>query len=160
MEEESELTETSRLHCLDCIVLWYHALFSFSLLELSMEGAWHCFVSPECISPPAVLLRSSAVGTGLHCLILDCLVATLWHPELRRVVGLRLCSGMNWSPLAGPLCSTLLAVSQRGGLARLFLQCNVTWKWFPQKKFIRLQLFRNLDCAKQPRQLINKNPLW
>lgn len=115
-----------------CIVLWYNALFSFSLLELSMEGAWHRFVYPECISPPAVLLRSSAVGAGLNCLILDRLVAKLWNPELRRVVGLRLCSEMNWSPWAGPLSSTLLAVNQRGGLALLFLQCNVTWKWFPQ----------------------------
>lgn len=136
-----------------------YALFSFSLLELSMEGAWHRFVSPECTSPPAVLPRSSAVGTGLNCLILDCLVAKLWNPELRRVVGLRLCSGMNWSPWAGPLSSTLLTVSQRGSLARLFLQCNVTWKWFPQKSSFAFNFSGPIDCAKQPRQLINKNPL-
>lgn len=124
------LTEDCWLMPSSCYLIIQCLAFSFGLLELSLKGVWHRFVCQECNFPPAVWLMSQAVGSGLNCLIPPLLMAKLLKPKLTRVLGLRLCMGMNGGLSASLLSSTLPIVSQRRDLAHLLLQCNLMWKWF------------------------------
>lgn len=143
-----------------CIVLWYNALFSFSLLELSIEGAWHRFVCPECISPPAVLLRSSAVGTGLNCLILDRLLAKLWTLNSGELWGWGCVREWTGAPepalWAAPCWLSIREEAWHVCSYDAMLRENDFHKTVHSPSTFQ----EPIDCAKQSRHLVNKNPLW
>lgn len=147
--------KTLDLHC-----LMIQCFAFLQLVRIGYGGGVASLCFPECISSPAVLLRSSAVGTGLNCLILDCLLAKLWTLNSGELWGWGCVREWTGAPelalWAAPCWLSIREEAWHVCSYNAMLRENDFHKTVHSPSTFQ----EPIDCAKQPRHLVNKNPLW